>query len=357
MKVAVVCPYAVDRPGGVQVQATELVARLGDAGHHAWLVAPPVDGGGVAEVRVNRSVAPVSLAPKAGVQVVRRLAGADVIHIHEPFVPVVSLAALLWGRAPKVGTFHASPGRGIGWAYRLGTPLLRRLSGRLAVATTVSGVAQASVEGFCPTVVIPNALSCASFIAEVERTAHRVAFLGRDDPRKGLDVLLGAWPAVREAVPDAELAVVGASRPRPFPAGVRYLGRVSEEDKRFELSRAALLAAPNLGEESFGLVPAEGMAAGCAVVASALPGFVEVVGEAGVLVPPGDPAALAKALVELLQDGARRRELGERGRRRARRFDWEMVLPRYLEVYEQALRGPLPPSAGLGGWEAPADPR
>jgi phosphatidylinositol alpha-mannosyltransferase len=184
--------------------------------------------------------------------------------------------------------------------------------------------------------VIPNGLDTAAYRLGPERSTRRVVFLGRDDPRKGLDVLLQAWPVVAAAVPGAELRVLGAARERG-PEKVAFLGTVGEAAKRAELAAAAVLCAPNLGGESFGLVVAEGLAAGCAVVASDLPAFRHVAGEAARLVPPGDAAALGRVLTEVLSDEGEAARLAGMARHRAGRFDRASVLEAYLAAYREAL--------------------
>jgi phosphatidylinositol alpha-mannosyltransferase len=183
---------------------------------------------------------------------------------------------------------------------------------------------------------VPNGLDTARYRARGEKVPRRVVFLGRDDPRKGLDGLLQAWPVVAAAVPGAELRVLGAARPSG-PEGVMFLGRVEEERKLGELGEAAVLCAPNLGGESFGLVVAEGMAAGCAVVASDLPAFRHVAGASARLTPPGDVAALARALTEVLSDGGETARLAGMGLREVARFDRAAVLEAYLSAYRDAL--------------------
>ncbi|MFQ5947412.1 MAG: glycosyltransferase family 4 protein [Acidimicrobiia bacterium] len=346
MRVCVVTPYAVDVPGGVQGQAVRLVEWLREAGHDAWLVGPGRGGpdgtrhvGGALSLPANRSVAPINFSPAAAKRVAGAAAGADLVHLHEPFVPAVSLGALLSRTPPKVGTFHADPGPVIRSLYRGGAPVLRRWAARLRAATAVSPVAQAAVSGFVEATVVPNGLDVEAFRLDVERHPLRVVFVGRDEARKGLDVLLDAWPSVRSRLPEAELVVVGARRDRR-PPGVRFLGWLDEAAKRNQVAASAVLCAPNLGGESFGLVLAEGMAAGCAVVASGLSGFASVVGEAGVLVPPGDVEGLAAALVAILADPTRRDRLARAGAERVQTLDRERVLGGYLSVYETALAGP-----------------
>lgn len=344
MRVAVVCPYDLGRPGGVQIQAVELTRRLCGVGHDAWLVGPGETGpvgarlvGRAVGVRANRSVAPVALAPGVMGRVRAALQGADLVHVHEPFVPLVAPAAVTVGTdAAVVATFHADASPGVRRLYRIAGPLWKRLLRNTRVVTAVSEVAAEPPRSLTAAVrIVPNGVEVASYRLPVERRDRRVVFLGRDEPRKGLDVLLSAWSLVRREVPDAELEVLGAAREQ-VPAGVCFRGRLPDEEKRRALAGAGVFCAPNLGGESFGITVLEGMAAGCAVVASDLRGFRELLGGEGVLVPPGDPAALAAALVRVLQEDALRTELAGKGSKRAELFDWAGVLDRYLEVYAEA---------------------
>lgn len=346
MKIAIVCPYDLGAVGGVQGQVVSLVTWLREAGHEAWAVCPGTGGppgtrhvGPVVSVPINRSRAPVTLRPGAVGRVRAAVAGAEVVHVHEPLVPVTGVAALLSRGAPRVGTFHADPGAVVSRLYRGGAPALRRLLRRLAVATAVSPVAAGAVRRFVDVRVVPNGLDTAHYRAGEEKVPGRVVFLGRDDPRKGLDVLLQAWPLVRTAVPGVELRVVGTSRPMG-PEGVAFLGRLEEAAKLRELGEAQVLCAPNLGGESFGLVVAEGLASGCAVVASDLPAFRHVAGEAARFAPVGDAGALAEALVAVLSDPAEAERWAAGGRREVARFDRSAVLEGYLSAYRDALARP-----------------
>jgi phosphatidylinositol alpha-mannosyltransferase len=205
------------------------------------------------------------------------------------------------------------------------------------VITAVSRTAAAAIpKKWGEVVIVPNALDVASYRLEVGRIARRIAFLGRDDPRKGLDVLLEAWPQIRRRVADAELVVMGASRDKPID-GVSFRGWVSEGEKRRLLATSAVYVAPHLGGESFGIVIAEAMAAGCAVVATDLPAFREVMRNTGVVVAPGDVAGLTAAVAGVLDDPDRVAELGERARAAVARFDWSSVLDQYLAVYRRAI--------------------
>jgi phosphatidyl-myo-inositol alpha-mannosyltransferase len=189
-----------------------------------------------------------------------------------------------------------------------------------------------------PVEIIPNALDVPAYrLPDVARLPFRVTFLGRDDPRKGLDVLLDAWSEVFAAVPRAELVVAGASR-EIAPPGVEFAGRVGETEKRRLLASSAIHVAPNTGGESFGIVVAEAMAAGAPVVASDLPAFLNVMAGCGVHVPVGDSPALAGTLIRLLGSPEELQRMGDAGRSRVNAFDWPSVLSRYIDAYERAIR-------------------
>jgi len=345
MRVAVVSPYDAGRPGGVQLQCHQLVAHLVARRHDAWMVAPGTGGpegtrhvGATITVPIDGTRAPVTIDPAAFSRVRAALEGAEVVHVHEPFMPFTSWAAL-GAQVPVVGTFHAAPGRFGRLVYRVGSPGWRRVARRMTVVTAVSATAADAVAGIAAPRIVPNGIEVAAYRPGVERRARQVVYVGRDDPRKGLDVLLAAWPRVLAAVPDARLDVVGVDRGEPIH-GVHFRGRVPEDRKRRLLAGAAVAVAPNLGGESFGLVVAEAMAAGCAVVASALPAFAAVVGAAAVLVPPGDAEALGTDLAALIEDDGRVGELADAATRRVERFDMARVCDGYVAAYRDALAGP-----------------
>lgn len=345
MRVAVVCPYSIDVPGGVQGQAIGLVDGIRAAGHEAWLVAPGVIGaprarlvGRPVQLRVNGSVAAVSLHPATVARVRRAVADADVVHVHEPFLPPTSPAAFLGPGPPAVGTFHADPSRTVRGLYRLAGRGLKRVIAELAAVTVVSSQAGSAVDHLIEgAVTIPNGIDTASYAVDVERHSHRVVFLGRDEPRKGLDVLLAAWPRVRNAVPGAELVVLGARRDES-QEGIRYLGKSVGIAKRQQLAEASIYCAPNLGGESFGISLVEGMAAGCAPVVSDLRAFRFVAGEIARYAPVGDSTGLAEQLILSLLDPRETLERGTAAVRAAAAYDWKHVLPAYLDIYTRLAR-------------------
>lgn len=343
MRIAIVCPYDLGRFGGVQDQAIKLTDWLREAGHEALLLGPGTTGppgatllGPTIIVPSNGSTSPISMRPGVWRKVQQVVADCDVVHIHEPLMPTVSLQSMRKLDKPLVGTFHADVPRVMRGVLRTLRGTVRRWTARLAAITAVSPIAAQVLEGVADYRIVPNGLDVALYgTGDEDRAPAQVMFLGRDDPRKGLDVLLAAWPQIRSAVPTAQLVVAGTARP-PAEA-VSFLGRVSEEEKRSLLRSSAVFVAPNLGGESFGIVLTEAMAAGCAIVASDLPAFVEVLGQTGSIVPAGDPEATARSVIALLEDDIGRAAMQRSAGARVERFDKAAVTAGYVEAYESAL--------------------
>ncbi len=385
MRIALVSPYDLGVPGGVQSHVRHLATALLAAGDQVVVLGPgeggvthgvpaDVDGPGhAAEVALgstrgvpfNGAVAPIALGPAVGLRtarILRRLA-PDVVHVHEPAVPMVGPAAVLGARAPVVVTLHA-------WsdtdrAYRLARPLGRRLLARADAALAVSPAAaryhaHALGVGADALAVVPNGVDVARFAAARDRSATAprdpapsVVFVGRLEPRKGVLVLARAYLRLRRSHPDAHLTVIGDGPQRAELAGllsgvpdgqVELAGRVEGGRLAAALASADVAVAPALGGESFGIVLLEAMAAGTAVVASAIPGYRGVLtdGVDGVLVPPGDDAALARAVAALLDDPGRRERLVSAGTATAARYDWPVVArsvrEHYVAVHGDAAR-------------------
>ncbi|MCP3998519.1 MAG: glycosyltransferase family 4 protein [bacterium] len=342
MKVALVCPYDMGVPGGVQDQVIRLARWLRRAGNDAAIVAPGewedpgfISAGPTTVVPANGAATPVALSPKAAGRVAAAIGAFDVVHVHEPLMPQVSLAALRRGGIPMVGTFHADTSVPASWVYRLGRPVLARWFKNLNVITAVSPIAARVVDYTGRVRIIPNGIDVADYTPSGAKNPDTVVFLGRNDERKGLPVLLEAWPQVRASHPDAVLTVVGATG-EPMP-GVEFAGRVPEADKIRHLSESLIYCAPNLSGESFGIVVAEGMAAGCAIVASGLPAFVRVAGEVASIVAPGDVAGLAAAITALLSDPGHAAAMGSAAESAVRRFDGEAVAAAYIDAYADAI--------------------
>lgn len=371
MRVALVCPYDLTVPGGVQSHVVHLAAALREAGDDVALLGPgrpaPAPAGTPRHLPVGRavpvpfngSVAPIALGPGAAARTRRALArlGPDVIHVHEPVVPVVGVAAATSGVAPVVATVHAWGARAA--VYRAARPLARRVLDHLAVAVAVSRAAaqfHANVLDVAADTfdIVPNGVDLARFRRAADTDPgradgeRRLLFVGRLERRKGLLVLLEAFEQLAASRDDVVLDVVGDGPQRSraeaaIPAGlrgrVRFHGRVDDAELAARLVGCDLYVSPALGGESFGIVLLEAMAAGAAVLASDLPGYRTVVtdGLDGRLVPPGDPAALAAAAGELLDDPTHRARLASAGRRQAEAHDWPIVAAELRRRYARAL--------------------
>lgn len=352
MRIGMVCPYSFDQPGGVQAHILDLAKVYLARGHHVEVLGPAsvatelpdfvTRGGAAVPVPYNGSVARLSVGPQ-----VRRITRAfitdgdfDVLHVHEPNSPSYSMEAVRQAQGPIVATYHASATSSL--ALKAALPVLRGQLEKIRGGIAVSELArrwQVEQIGTDP-VVIPNGVDTSRFVAArgPRNDGHdvEIVFLGRlDEARKGLDVLLAA---VDKLDRPATVTVMGGGQTRDVD-GVRFLGRVSEEEKAAVLGRADIYVAPNTGGESFGIVLVEAMAAGCAVVASDLEAFAAVCDAAspqpaGVLFPVGDPDALAGQLRALIDDPVLRNSLIDAGSARAAEYDWARVADKIFTVYE-----------------------
>jgi phosphatidylinositol alpha-mannosyltransferase len=369
MRIGMVCPYSFDVPGGVQFHVRDLAEYLIAQGHVVSVLAPADDdtplpdyvvaSGRAVPVRYNGSVARLAFGPLTAARVGRWIDRGrfDVLHLHEPSTPSVSLLALWAAEGPVVATFHTSNlrSRVMQAAYPLLRPGLEKINGRIAVSEDARRTVTTHVGG--DAVVIPNGVFVDRFDGAVPRERWRgtphaptIAFLGRiDEPRKGLPVLSRALPRVVAAFPGVRVLIVGhgdeeAARGRMAPevsAACEFLGGVTEEDKAALLASVDLYVAPHTGGESFGIVLIEAMSASAPVLASDLPAFSRVLdgGAAGQMFGSGDADDLARHTVALLRDPARRVELAASGRRRAAQFDWSVVATEVMAVYETVTSG------------------
>jgi phosphatidyl-myo-inositol alpha-mannosyltransferase len=365
VRVGIVCPYSWDIPGGVQAHVRDLAEALIGLGHQVSVLAPADDdtplppyvvaAGRAVPVRYNGSVARLQFGPVSATRVRRWLRdGAfDVLHIHEPVAPSLSLLACMLARGPIVATFHtANPrSRSLSAAQNVLQPFLEKISGRIAVSAAARQVQVEHLGG--DAVEIPNGVAVARYagadpLPGFPRPGGTVGFIGRyDEPRKGMGVLLDGLARLAPGRPDLRLLVAGrgdaAELQRELPpalAGrVDLLGQVSEDDKARMLRSVDVYCAPNLGGESFGIILLEAMAAGTAILASDLDAFRRVLddGLAGVLFPTGDAGALARGLAALLDDPARRAALAAAGAYVVAEYDWPAVARQVLEVYETVV--------------------
>jgi phosphatidylinositol alpha-mannosyltransferase len=321
---------------------------------------PYVTGAGRAvPVPYNGSVARLSFGFLSVSRVRRWIkeGGFDVLHVHEPAAPSLSLLACWVADGPIVATFHTANtrSRALHAAYLALQTALEKISGRIAVSEAARTTLVEHMGG--DAVLIPNGVTISRYekadpLPGWPGEGGVLGFLGRmDEPRKGLDVLLRAFALLAERRPGLRLLVAGRgdlddvrSRvPRAFRDRLILLGQVSEEDKARFYHSVDVFCAPNTGGESFGVVLIEAMAAGAPIVASDLDAFRLVLrgGRAGELFPSGDPAALAAAAGRLLDDPGLRQQLAAAARDAVRAYDWPMVARDVVKVYEAVV-----PAAG-----------
>jgi len=358
--VAVVSPYSLSLPGGVQGQVLALARALRGLGHTVRVLGPcdgppPEPGvtplGSSVPTSANGSVAPIAPDPSCALRTIAALRTErfDVVHLHEPLAPGPALTSLVLAPSPIVGTFHAA---GASAAYRWLRPLTcwlaQRLTVRCAVSEDARSLAAAALGG--EYVMVNNGIEVEAFAKATPwpTDGPTVLFVSRHESRKGLEVLLAALDRLPSDVrlwvasdgPDTpRLKAATAGDPR-----VEWLGRVDDEEKARRLRGADVLCAPSLHGESFGMVLLEGMAAQTPVVASDIPGYRRVAGrgpgEAALLVRPGDAAALAGALERVLSDAATARTLVAAGEARALEFSMDRLAERYVDLYARARAAP-----------------
>jgi phosphatidylinositol alpha-mannosyltransferase len=364
LRVGIVCPYSVDVPGGVQNHVLGLARYLGHAGHRPYVLAPGdlgsaterldvtdfagvefASAGAAMPVRYNGSVARVNFGPFSAARVRRwlRKGKFDVLHIHEPITPSISLLALWAAEQPVVATFHAAMPRSR--SMQLAGGVLRGAIEKIDASIAVSESARNVVVQHLgrDAVVIPNGIEFDDFarLRETRADHPRLIFLGRlDEPRKGLDVLLAAVPLIRKSRPDLEVIVAGQGN-RPLPTWCSSLGMISAEAKIALLSSADVFVAPHLARESFGIVLLEAMASGVPIVASQLPSFLDVLGsqqdggQLGEVFAAGDSAGLAASVLRVLDQPNPLRTA--KAQQAARRYDWSAVGATVVAVYRAAL--------------------
>jgi phosphatidylinositol alpha-mannosyltransferase len=310
-----------------------------------------VSGGKAVPIPYNGSVARLRFGPATHRKVKKWLGDGDfdVLHLHEPNAPSLSMLALMVAEGPIVATFHTSTTKSLTLSVFQGIlrPWHEKIVGRIAVSDLARRWQMEALGS--DAVEIPNGVDVESFASAplldgYPRPGRSVLFLGRfDEPRKGMAVLLGALPALVEALPDVEVLVVGRGDEEELTQEVgalaghlRFLGLVNDAEKASAMASADVYCAPNTGGESFGIVLVEAMAAGTAVVASDLDAFRRVLedGSAGRLVPVDDPAALAFALIDVLTDDVARRRYVDGAARAVRKYDWSVVAREILRVYE-----------------------
>ncbi|MCB0950787.1 MAG: glycosyltransferase family 4 protein [Mycobacterium sp.] len=363
MRIGMVCPYSFDVPGGVQSHVLQLAEVMRGYGHEVSVLAPTsavahvslpdyvVSGGRAVPIPYNGSVARLRFGPATHRRVKKWLLQGDfdVLHLHEPNAPSLSMLALKIAEGPIVATFHTSTTKSL--TLSVFEPILRPMHEKIVGRIAVSDLARRwQMEALgSDAVEIPNGVDVASFrsappLDGYPRPGKTVLFLGRfDEPRKGMAVLLAALPALVERFADIQLLVVGRGDEQELRAEagslaghLHFLGQVDDAEKASAMRSADVYCAPNTGGESFGIVLVEAMAAGAAVVASDLDAFRRVLdnGRAGRLVPVDDSSALAAGLIEVLSDDALRERYIGCGAESVQRYDWSVVAMQIMRVYE-----------------------
>ena len=364
MRIVQVCPYSWDANGGVQIHIRQLAQQLRQRGHEVLILAPGDRVGMRDDAHIvgrtvtlwsNGSVAKICLTPSVTKVIRSELArfAPDIIHVHEPFAPLVSTTAVLRANAPVVGTFHSfvdARGRE-GRIYTAMAPLLRSVWRRVDRRIAVSQAARLSAssrlgDGYMQ--IVPNGAEVEHFGRAKAATdvppGRKLLFVGRLEPRKGFPIALRAFAQLAPKYPDLRLVIVGDGPEREavnevapeLRSRVHMMGKVSYAALPTYHQAADIFISPATGSESFGIVLVEAMAAGLPVVASDIAGYREVArhGTEGLLVKPSDPTALAEGVSKLLDDPAYAVRLGDAGYRRSRSFAWDRILDELETVYE-----------------------
>lgn len=364
MKVALACPYAWDAPGGVQTHVRQLAACLRTRGHRTLILAPGWSPSPDADIVIvgrpiripfNGSVAPVCPDPRSRRRIRLALAafGPDVLHVHEPFSPSTGFYATIDSPVPVVAVSHTYFERSLLFTSfaRAFARVWKRPAVWIAVSRASEKFLRRHVGQDADVRVIPNGVDVEAF-----RTAtpaelppgRRMLFVGRLEPRKGLRVAIDAFARLAPQRPDLYLVVAGEGPERSalhrIDPGLRgrviELGTVPHADLPRCHAAADVFVSPATGRESFGIVLVEAMAAGLPLVASDIPGYREVVraGVDGLLVPPGDPAALADAVDRILEDQDLAGRLSRAALQRAETFRWETIAQQVESAYADAVQ-------------------
>ncbi|MCP4826084.1 MAG: glycosyltransferase family 4 protein [Shimia sp.] len=371
MKIVQLTPYAMDRPGGVQSNIRDLAVWCRTQGHEVRIVAPPgnpahreeglITVGSARPWSIHGTSFEVSRASRREIQSAvsdLRDWGADVIHMHTPWTPLLPWQMWRALKLPSIATFHATLPESAGFdpmsaaLRRVGHYFNRRIS--RVVVPSMAPYRQWEAAGANPVpAILPPTINLSKWRAAGEAAksseTFRVVYMGRLETRKGVSVLLDAWRSVATTVPTSELIIAGTGAEEPaLRTQAADLSRVAfqpppnDAEAQALIASADIFAAPALHGESFGLVLIEAMAAGTLPVAAANEGFATVMTGAGadLLVPPGDSAALAQTLINLACDPDKRAKLTNWASKHAIEFDVATVGPEYVKLYAQALAAP-----------------
>lgn len=365
MRIGIVCPYAWDIPGGVSAHVHDLAVALIRRGHSVNVLAPVesdielpdfvTSSGKPRAVKYNGSVARLSFGPVTARKVAKWIEDGnfDVLHVHEPLAPSISVLACWAARGPIVATWHSSMDRSrmLLSLSRLAQTAMEKVSARIAVSEAARKTLVEHVGG--DAVVIPNGVDCAAFtnaqpLDGWPGTGQSLIFLGRvDEPRKGLAILVEAFKEMRLSKPDLQLLIAGPGDASEIlstlsdndRSAVTCLGMIDTDNKADVFASGTIYVAPNTGGESFGIVLLEAMASGTPVLASDLDAFRRVLdfGTAGKTFTNEDAHSLATVALTMLNDPEVLNQLSVQGRMRADEFDWSTVCSRIERVYESVI--------------------
>jgi phosphatidylinositol alpha-mannosyltransferase len=364
-RIGIVCPYGWDTPGGVQAHIADLATYLISQGHHVEVLAPVTDevnlpdylvnAGKPLAIPYNGAVARILFGPIAFSRVRQWISQGDfdLLHLHEPAIPSISLLACFAAEGPMVGTFHASAKKQKA-IFAIGPilePVIEKLTARIAVSEAARSTLTEHLE--TDAVVVPNGIyarKLSSGKLDGRWSGTSIGFIGRfEEPRKGLSVLVDALPEIIKAIPDIRVIVAGPGDESNFLENVpfelrrrfNFLGRITEDEKADFLHSIGVYVAPNTGGESFGIILAEALAAGAAVVASDIPAFDALLGGGayGTLFESENATSLSAAIIGVLKNEVKRDALRTAGKEYAQSFDWDEVATRIYDVYEMAMVG------------------
>ncbi len=364
-RIGIVCPYGWDTPGGVQSHVGDLAEYLIAQGHYVSVLAPVINEEGIPDyvtsagrpisIPYNGAVARILFGPLAFARVKQWIGSGnfDLLHLHEPAIPSISLLACWASEGPLIGTFHAaSTKQKIAFAI---TPFIEPVIEKLTARIAVSEAARETLKIHLDTdaVVVPNGIYTKKFSdahSDPRWSGNTIGFIGRfEESRKGLSVLIEALPTIIEKIPDIRVIVAGPGNPATVLEEIEphlrqrftFLGRISEEDKANFMSSVAIYVAPNTGGESFGIILAEALAGGASVLASDIPAFDSLLGHGkyGSLFQSENSEDLAKRAIELFNSPELRRTIARAGREYAQSFEWDVVAERIYDVYEMAMVG------------------
>lgn len=385
MRIAQVSPYDFAHTGGVQRHIATLSDELQSRGHEVSILAPctrnesAVDVGDIdfrtfgrsVPVPTAGSIARISFSVWQDWRLKSMLENEkfDIVHIHEPLMPMFALTASRFSPSTTIGTFHAfNEGRGRGytiWKKVLNRGAIR-LNGRIAVSEPAKQFANRYFAGDYR--VIPNGLDVEKFAMPAPKPsllkddAMNLVFVGRvNEPRKGLRYALGAYSLLKWQYPKLRLIVVGSGVPDRESYRVMgerslddvvFTGPVSEAELPGYYQNADIFLAPNTGKESFGFIIIEAMSASTPIVASNIPGFASVMtdGKEGLMVPPKDEAAMADAIKRLIENPSLRAQLAMDGRSTVSQYRWGRVADSVLSYYDEVREKKLVPPAKYQGW-------